>query len=125
MHTRLKKSKDNRNRAAARTICREKHELGQDFKFVDNRPETANTLQLIKNHPTNKADSLHSSVAQYASGIVQLAPSYYWRRQNGGPWIYSEKMGHKAATKWHSDRGYTNGNGWQFSRGGRRNPPGQ
>lgn len=66
-----------------------------------------------------------SSVAQKKSVIAQLAPSYYWRRQNGGAWILSGKMGHKSATKWHTSRGFTNGNGWEFSRGGRRNPPGQ
>lgn len=73
-----------------------------------------------------KEDSIiREKVVQQVSGIAQLAPSYYWRRQNGGPWIYSGKMGHKAATRWHVANGYTNGNGWQFSRGGRHNPPGQ
>ncbi|WGH75717.1 hypothetical protein P8625_00715 [Tenacibaculum tangerinum] len=94
-----------------RPVTQRKSESKQGMELEDNRRETT-TQRKVNN-------SVSQNVVQFGGG------SHYWRRQNGGPWIYSGKMGnHKTATKWHIARGYTNGKGWQFSQGGKKNPPG-
>ncbi|MFT5824099.1 MAG: hypothetical protein ACI8ZM_005365 [Crocinitomix sp.] len=82
-----------------------------------------------KNNGTTLVDnrlnkSASAGVAQRA--VIQFGGgSYYWRKQSGGKWIYCGKYNsHAAANKTMKSNGWTNGNGWQFSQGGKNNPPG-
>ena len=58
--------------------------------------------------------------------VAQLSGGgHYWRKQRGGKWIYCGKYGsHAAANAARKANGWNNGNGWQFSQGGKKNPPG-
>lgn len=81
----------------------------------------SNGKSLVNNRP-NKTVS--TNVAQRA--VVQFGGgSHYWRKQDGGQWIYCGKYNsHAAANKAMKKNNWTNGNGWQFSQGGKKNPPG-
>ena len=110
MYALTKKSKENQSRAIAYSVGQHK----QSPEFTDNRVD----LNLV--HARN------ASLIQRAPIVVQMGGgSHYWRKEEGGAWIYSGKFGtHKVATSWHVAQGYTNGKGWQFSQGGKKNPPG-
>lgn len=84
-----------------------------------NDGKNAHTLQDNRKSHESNSPIQRREVTQLAGG------SHYWRKRRGGKWIYCGKYGsHAAANQAMKSNGWTNGNGWQFSQGGKKNPPG-